>query len=136
MVYNQREIMKNQLITLSVIILISILFAGSQTNWFLGFVNSLGSFSILFIFISGFILLENFGYFDVFGYTFKKTYYVLSGKSKDFDEHVKERYASLYNYAHEKQKHRISNAQHFYLSTLILFIIALSLSLLYSNLFH
>lgn len=123
--------MRKQLIFFGVITLSSLGFALTQTSFFLGFVNALGAFAIFSVLISGFIFLERFGYFDVFGYTFKKTYYVLTNTQKNLDEEHREIMGSMYNYVQNRTERRKDKSPWFYISTGLLMLIAGSLAYLY-----
>lgn len=103
----------------------------TQTDFFFGFVNAIGAFSIAAIFVAGFVFLEQFGYFDVFGYTFKKTYLVMTNKHKDLDEDDKVRMQSMFAYAQDKHAKRVSPSKLFYLYCLGLVIVGITLSYLY-----
>lgn len=123
--------MKNYLILSAVILLASLGYATTQSDFLLGFVNALGAISIFFVIASGYVFLEQFGYFDVFGYTFKKTYLVLSNKHKDLEGEEKERMESMYQYAHAKQLKRTKPSWMFYAFSFSLLTISALLSWLY-----
>lgn len=123
--------MKRYLFVSVFIISIALLFASFQTDFFLGFVNVLGAVSIFLLIVSGFVFLERLGYFDVFGYTFKKTFLVLSNKSKDLDGEEKERMISMYNYTQAKQEQRTPHAWMFYVFSFTFQAISALLSWIY-----
>ena len=123
--------MKNYLILSAVVLTASLGYATSQSELFLGFVNALGAFSIFFVIASGYVFLEQFGYFDVFGYTFKKTYLVLSNKHKDLEGDEKERMGSMYQYAQDKQRKRTKPTWMFYTFSFSLLAISALLSWIY-----
>lgn len=126
--------MKNTLIFATLISTVAIAYALSQVNFFFALVNALGYFSIAAIMLCGFVFLEYFGYFDVFGYTFKKTYFVLSGKHKDLNEDDKDKMHSMFNYSQAKQEKRHQHPVGIYWFSLGLISITLILSLLYTSL--
>lgn len=103
----------------------------TQSNKSLAFTDGIGAFAIASILISGFIFLEHFGYFDVFGYTFKKTYLVLSNKYGALESSEKERYASMYDYIQFKNVRRKAPSRLFYFYTLIILIEGIILNILY-----
>ena len=87
--------------------------------------------SIISLLISGFIFLEHFGYFDVFGYTFKKTYLVLSNKYLTLESSEKEHYASMYDYIQHKNERRKAPSHQFYYFSLITIVEGIILNIIY-----
>lgn len=126
--------MKKPLIYFIVVTIGALGYAFTQPSFFLGFIDGVGAFAIVSILVSGFIFLDRFGYFDVFGYTFSKTYFVMTNQYRGFEPERKETYASMYNYMKEKASKRKPGSNWFYLCTLILLGIALALSFYYMSL--
>lgn len=123
----------NKKIVISLIIthIISLLYLFIETNYLLAFTDALGFFAIASILISGFIFLDRFGYFDVFGYTFKKTYFVLTNKYGELEADEKERFTSMYDYAQFKNSRRQQPTHSFYIYTLIILIEDVLFNLIY-----
>jgi hypothetical protein len=88
--------------------------------------------SIFALLISGFIFLEQFGYFDVFGYSFRKTYLVLMNKYSDLEETDKARYKDMFSYRSYKEERRTKPSFSFYQFTLILFLESILFVYLYT----
>ncbi len=86
---------------------ISLLYAFFQQNFLLSFLNALGFISIVMLVITMYLFLERFGYFDVFAYSFKKTYYIFSRKQESLDEELKVKYSSFYSYVQIANQNRI-----------------------------
>ena len=86
---------------------IALVYAFFQNDFVLAFLNAIGLMSIFMLVITLYLFLERYGYFDVFGYTFKKTYYVFSRKHETLDEDQKEKFSSFYNYVQKSSEHRI-----------------------------
>ncbi len=124
--------MKKTFITLIVANGISLLIAILNGNRVLSFTDSLGFMSIFALLISGFIFLEQFGYFDVFGYSFRKTYLVLMKKYNDLDETDKARYRDMFAYRSFKEERRAKPSFSFYLFTLLIFLEAILFVYIYS----
>lgn len=124
-------VMKKYVILSLFLGLAALAYGSTQSDFFLGFVNALGASSIFFVIASGYVFLEQFGYFDVFGYTFKKTYLVLSNKSKDLEGDEKERMQSMYHYAHSKQEKRTKPSWLFYMFSFSLLALSALLSWVY-----
>ncbi len=129
--YNINCMNKKILIGLGLSQLISLIYMFFQEDWLLAFANGIGLISIFSIIISGYIFLEHFGYFDVFGYTFKKTYLVLSNKYGVLESSEKSRYASMYDYIQFKNERRQKPSRLFYFYTLIILIEGILLNLIY-----
>lgn len=122
---------KKLAIGLSLTQIISFFYMFTQSNKSLAFTDAIGFFAIISILISGFIFLEHFGYFDVFGYTFKKTYLVLSNKYETLESSEKEHYASMYDYIQHKNNRRKPPSRIFYYFTLIILIEGIILNIIY-----
>ncbi len=122
---------KKLVIGLSITQIISFFYMFTQSNKSLAFADGIGVFAIVSILISGFIFLEHFGYFDVFGYTFKKTYLVLSSKYEALESSEKEHYASMYDYIQFKNNRRKPPSRTFYIYTLIILIEGIILNIIY-----
>lgn len=104
--YNANDMLKN-LRLFAILYGISLVYAFFQNDFLLSFLNSIGYISIFMLVITLYLFLERYGYFDVFGYTFKKTYYVFSRKHETLDEDQKEKFSSFYNYVQKSSEHRI-----------------------------
>lgn len=104
--YNSNDMLKN-LRLFAILYGISLVYAFFQNDFLLSFLNSIGYISIFMLVITLYLFLERYGYFDVFGYTFKKTYYVFSRKHETLDEDQKEKFSSFYNYVQKSSEHRI-----------------------------
>lgn len=77
-----------------------------EGSFLLNFLNCIGAFSIALFIIALFLLLSGFGYFDVFGYTFKKTYLMFTHKHNKMNLEDKEKYNSYHDYTLYKIKNR------------------------------
>ena len=111
---------------------ISLVYAFFQTNFLLSFLNSIGYISIFMLVITLYLYLERFGYFDVFGYSFKKTYYIFSRKHESLDDEQKEKYRSFYNYVQSANQNRILVKLDFLIISSLFIIINFTLSFLFA----
>ena len=122
---------KKFIIGLGLTQIISIIYLFTQDNALLAFINGISLFAIISLVLSGFVFLEHYGYFDIFGYTFKKTYLVLSNKYGVMESSEKQRYASMYDYIQFINDGRKKPSKLFYLYTLIILIEGIILNLIY-----
>lgn len=122
---------KKNVISILIYNFLSIIYTFTQNNKLLGFANAISLLAILCILISGFTLLENFGYFDVFGYTFKKTYLVLTKKYGNLETNEKKQFASMYDYSVSKKIHRKAPSWQIYIFSLIILIEGIILNIIY-----
>lgn len=82
--------------------------------------------------ITLYLYLERFGYFDVFGYSFKKTYYIFSRKQETLDEELKEKYSSFYNYVQSANQNRMLVKLDFLILSSLFIILNFTLSFLFA----
>lgn len=97
----------------------------------LSFLNSVGVFSIILFIIMILLILSGFGYFDVFGYTFKKTYFMFTNKYNKMNIENQEKYRSYYDYTQFKEENRLHLRPSFLLYIFGFILINLILSILY-----
>lgn len=97
----------------------------------LGFADGVGAIAIFSIILSGYIFLDHLGYFDVFGYTFKKTYLVFSNKYMNLEEEDKDRFSSMYNYILSKKDRREKHPYTYYIFTALILFEGIVLNLIY-----
>lgn len=129
--------MKKTLYLFASLYLISITFALVQylflgESFFLNFLNVIGMFSIILLIILILLILSSYGYFDVFGYTFKKTYLMFSKRANNIDIENKEKYRSYYDYGQFKSLNRLKIKFSFTKAILFFILFNFLLSLLYS----
>lgn len=106
MCYNAYDMLKNIRLFLA-LYAIALIYAFFQNDFVMAFLNAIGLMSIFMVVLTMYLFLERFGYFDVFGYTFKKTYYAFSRKQESLDDDLKEKYSSFYNYVQKANQSRI-----------------------------
>lgn len=129
--------MKKTTLLLLSLYLVSIAYAAIQyytldANFILSFLNAIGVFSIALFIIVLILLLSSNGYFDVFGYTFKRTYLMITNGYKKMDEKDQEKYRSYYDYSLTKSADRLEIQPSFLLSSFIFIALNLTLSFLYA----
>jgi len=100
-------------------------------SFFLSFLNSAGVFSIILFIIMILLILSGFGYFDVFGYSFKKTYFMFTNKYNKMNIENQEKYRSYYDYTQFKAENRLVLRQSFILYIFGFIVINLILSIIY-----
>ena len=116
--------------------LISLIYALIHYFWLghiflLSFLNSVGAFSIILFLTALFLVLSGYGYFDVFGYTFKKTYLMFARKHNTENIENKEKYDSFYNYTQYKMKNRLRPHPAFLFRIFLFIMLNLILSFVY-----
>lgn len=112
---------------------LSLAFALFQENKWLSFTDALAYMSVFSILISGFVFLDQFGYFDVFGYSFKKTYLVLMKRYNDLDDTDRSRYKDIFSYKTYRDERRSKPNFSFYGFTLLLLIESILFVILYTQ---
>jgi len=100
-------------------------------SFFLSFLNIVGVFSIILFVIMILLILSGFGYFDVFGYTFKKTYFMFTNKYNKMNIENQEKFRSYYDYTQFKAENRLVLRQSFILYIFGFILINLILSIVY-----
>jgi len=110
---------------------IALVYAFFQNDFVMAFLNAIGLMSIFMLVVTMYLFLERYGYFDVFGYTFKKTYYVFSRKHEALDEDQKEKYSSFYNYVQKTSQNRIMVRIDFLALSVLFILLNFTLSYLY-----
>jgi hypothetical protein len=128
--------MRKTIYILSILYAISLIYAISQflilgNSFSLSFLNATGFFSLALLIFLILLLLSSSGYFDVFGYTFKKTYLMFSNKYNKLDQENQEKYKSYYDYSQYKVENRLIFRQSFILSIATFIIINVILNVLY-----
>lgn len=129
--YNANDMLKN-LRLFAILYGISLVYAFFQNDFLLSFLNSIGYISIFMLVITLYLYLERFGYFDVFGYSFKKTYYIFSRKQETLDEEQKKKYSSFYNYIQGANQNRILVKLDFLILNSLFIILNFTLSFLFT----
>lgn len=84
----------------------TIRFLSVDEAFLLSFLNAAGAFSIILFLVMMLLVLSGFGYFDVFGYSFKKTYLMFTRKHNKMHLEDKEKYNSYYDYTQFKNQNR------------------------------
>jgi hypothetical protein len=117
--------------------LVSLIYASIHYFWmdgtfFLSFLNLLGVFSIILLIVILLLILSGYGYFDVFGYTFKKTYLMFARKINTMNLENQEKYDSYYSYTQYKIKNRLRPRPAFLLRTFLFVVINIVLSFVYA----
>jgi len=129
--YNASDMLKN-LRLFAILYGISLGYAFFQNNFLLSFLNAIGYISIFMLVITLYLYLERFGYFDVFGYSFKKTYYIFSRKQETLDEEQKEKFSSFYNYVQSANQSRILVKLDFLIISSLFIILNFALSFIFA----
>lgn len=129
--------MKKTLYLFASLYLISSIYAFIQfvflgESFFLNFLNSIGIFSIILLIVLILLLLSGSGYFDVFGYTFKKTYLMFTNKVNKMDIENQEKYKSYYDYGQFKSMNRLKIKFSFTKAVLFFILVNFILSIIYS----
>jgi hypothetical protein len=105
-----------------------------QEEFYLSFLNAAGVFSIFLFIAMLFLILSGYGYFDVFGYTFKKTYMMFSRRHNHENIENKEKYNSYYEYTQFKNSNRLHVRPAFILYVFGFVVVNVILSLMYTYL--
>lgn len=129
--------MKKTLYLFASLYLISLIYASVQSiflgeSFFLIFLNVIGIFSIILLIVLILLLLSGSGYFDVFGYTFKKTYLMFTNKVNKMDIENQEKYRSYYDYGQFKSMNRLKIKFSFTSAVLFFILFNFILSVIYS----
>ena len=117
--------------------LVSLIYASFQYFWMQGtfllsFLNMIGIFSIILFITMLFLVLSGYGYFDVFGYTFKKTYLMFARKINTMNLENQEKYDSYYSYTQYKIRNRLRPRPAFLLRVFLFVVVNLILSFVYA----
>ncbi len=129
--------MKKTTYLLITLYLISIVYAGVNyfflsESFLLNFLNAVGVFSIALFIIMLLLILSGYGYFDVFGYSFKRTYLMFTNKFNKMHIDNQEKYNSYYDYTQFKNKNRLVLRTSFISYIFIFIVVNLVLSFLYT----
>lgn len=128
--------MRKTIYILVILYVISFIYAIAQflfldNSFSLSFLNATGVFSLILLIFLILLLLSSSGYFDVFGYTFKKTYLMFANKYNKLDQENQDKYRSYYDYSQYKIENRLIFRQSFIISILTFIVLNVILNVLY-----
>lgn len=102
----------------------------------LSFLNSIGVFSIALFSVTLLLILSGYGYFDVFGYTFKRTYLMFTHKYNKMNIENQDKFRSYYDYTQFKAENRLTLRPSFLVYIFVFVLTNLILSFIYAYLMN